>query len=137
MVKKPGGAISRRASLASRLSTLIGSSFFAAVVPRHLLRARCLILQVRRRRPDRRGADIDAPAGQEPGVHRSLALEVDGAPFLEPERLAQSPSSGPRDLHPPSHAVGFHAAGDVHGVTPQVIDELALAYDAGHSRASV
>src|SRR5439155_12830452 len=42
-----------------------------------------------------------------------------------------------RDLHATGYAVRFHPAGNIHGVTPDIVEEQAPADDASHHLAGV
>src|SRR6185503_4893191 len=72
----------------------------------------------------------------EPRRHLALALDRECAALLEQERLTQELSCAVRYLDPSRNAMGFHAAGDGHGVTPHVVDVQAFADHSGHHRAA-
>src|SRR5262249_53704824 len=72
---------------------------------------------------------------QEPNSHRTLSFYLDYASFFEVKPLRELVTGLGRDLNFPRFAGRFHARGDVHGVTPYIVEELARANDTGHDGA--
>ena len=68
-------------------------------------------------------------------MHLALALDIDCATHFQHERRAQSLLRGFRHMDSTRQAVGFHPDGRVDHVSPQVIEKLALADNAGRDRA--
>src|SRR6185503_9462413 len=60
--------------------------------------------------------------GQEPRLQLAPAFDLERAPLLQPERLAQEQAGALRDLYPSGHAVRFHPAGGVDGITPHIVE---------------
>src|SRR5476649_1331354 len=80
-------------------------------------------------------ARLAIPAVQKPSVHLALAFYLDGPAFFKRELPVQSLPGGVGHMDAPGHAVGFHPAGRVDRVAPQVVEKFALADDAGDDRA--
>ncbi len=77
------------------------------------------------------------PPDEEPGRGRPHALHLDGASPLAAEPGAEAIGHLAGDLDPARDARRLHAAGHVHGVAPDVVDELAAADDARDDRSVV
>src|SRR5581483_7991813 len=78
-----------------------------------------------------------APRPYVPDGHRALALDLGGAPRLAVEAVGDALVGALGDLHGAGRAVRLHAAGDVDGVAPQVVQEPLLPDDPGDHRAGV
>ena len=74
-------------------------------------------------------------AEQQVGHHRPLPADVDHAARLELQGILQALVRRLGDLHPARDAVRFHPARGVHGVAPDVVDELPEPDHAGDGRA--
>src|SRR6185369_16821350 len=68
---------------------------------------------------------------QEPGAHHALALYRDLAARRQDVHFLQQLPRFIGDVHHPRFAVRFHPTRGVHGVSPDVVNELALADHAG------
>ncbi len=64
--------------------------------------------------------------------HRAFALDVDTAVRIETKVLMEVLMSRCRDLDTIRQAVRLHSTGDVHRVTPDVIDEFMGPYDPSY-----
>src|SRR5262245_25670755 len=85
-------------------------------------------------RRDRRDGHRRPLADDEVRLHPSLALDLDRVARLELEHGRQERLGRRGHVNAPWHAVRLHAARRVHGVAPQVVDELLLADDTGDDR---
>jgi hypothetical protein len=74
--------------------------------------------------------DIDS-ALEEIGFLLAAALDLDISACFEEILLMHALVDGVGDLDLAGDAVTFHAAGEVHGVAPKIIDKLLNANDAG------
>src|SRR5687768_17737550 len=91
--------------------------------------------------PSRNRAPAEAAAGHhlsrllsavdEPDRQLSLALDVDHSAWFADKVVVDQVVGLLRDLDQSTRAIGFHAAGSIDGIAPQVVDEL-LATD--HTR---
>jgi hypothetical protein len=65
-----------------------------------------------------------APCLEEVRLHLALALDLDDPAAFEPIPGAEQIVDRLRDVDPTREAVGFHPAGRVHRISPQVVGEL-------------
>src|SRR5262249_29140928 len=77
--------------------------------------------------------DVAAP-DQIPGVHDALALDVDLAALLEHEIVVEAFVDVVGHLNSTLDIRGFHPCGDVDGIAPDVVEELARTDDSGYHR---
>ena len=77
------------------------------------------------------------PWREEISRHHASALDLDGLASLGLEPSFQGVQGFGRDMDAAGLPEGLHAARDVHGVTPDIVDELVLADDPGRHRARV
>src|SRR3954451_9139211 len=70
-------------------------------------------------------------------LHPALASDFDHAASFELKRLAQRALGMFGHLYSASTAVCFHSRSSIHGVTPNVIEQLASADHACHRRAGM
>src|SRR4029078_6394002 len=70
---------------------------------------------------------------EEPGRHRPFALDLDLAARREGELSAEASVEAFGDLDPPADTAGFHAAGGIDRVAPEVVHELLASDHAGDS----
>src|ERR1017187_1932124 len=81
--------------------------------------------------PKIRQDDVGA-AEQKIGFLRAFTFAVDAAMRLEPKVLLEMLMGCCRDLDTIRQAVRLHSTGDVHCITPDVIDEFVGPYDPGY-----
>src|SRR4051812_19133686 len=67
-----------------------------------------------------------APTREKIGLHSALSFHVDLPAVFEQEGALQPFVRLLRYLNGAGFAVGFHAAGRIHGVSPHVVDEFFL-----------
>src|SRR5947208_10875628 len=82
-----------------------------------------------------RYASGGSAADELPAGHRPLAFDLDRAARRQPVAVAQQLVRALGDLDRPGQRVGLHAAGGVHRVAPEVVDELRPADDTGDDGA--
>ena len=70
-------------------------------------------------------------------MHLAFALDVDGTALFKFEIAVQQTPGGVRYLDTPGDTAGFHAAGSVDNVSPQVVEKLSLADDPRDDRPTV
>jgi hypothetical protein len=83
-------------------------------------------------RPRLTKSEPSAAAQQKIRFHRAFTFDVDAAVRLEPKSLAKVSTGCCRDLDAVWQAVRLHSTGDVHRITPDVVDEFVGSYDPGH-----
>ena len=71
------------------------------------------------------------------GCHIALALDVNAAPVFEHVAIAKFLVNRYRYLDAPCLPMGFHTAGDVDRISPQVVDKFFGANDPGHHRPRI
>src|SRR5687767_6951507 len=74
---------------------------------------------------------------EEPRAHRALPLHVDRPARLALEVVADELVRRFAEVDPPRHAVRLHAARGVHGVAPDVENELSQSDDPAHAGPAV
>lgn len=75
--------------------------------------------------------------GQQVGIHNALTLDGNLAARLEEVPVAQSLLNLLSNLDTPRQPMRFHPAGNIDGISPQVITEFLCANHARHHRANV
>src|SRR6185437_15766218 len=70
-------------------------------------------------------------------LHLALPLDFHRLARLEAELVAEKLAGSRRHGDPLDLAIFFHAARGVHGVSPDVVDELVPADDPGDERAAI
>src|SRR5215472_3555980 len=76
-------------------------------------------------------------AVQQPRFGLSFALHLNGATAFKLKTVLQALVDASRDLNASWNARGFHAAGEVHGIAPEIVDELSDANDASDDWTAV
>ena len=71
------------------------------------------------------------------GLHGAFAFDLDFPAWLEPKLIFEIFVGPGTDLNVVRLTLRLHAAGDVHGVAPQIIDELVLSDHTGHYRTGM
>src|SRR5450759_814309 len=64
------------------------------------------------------------PAEQKIGFHRAFTFDVDASVRLEPKVISKVSLRSCRDLYTVWQTVRLHTTGDVHRVTPDVVDKI-------------
>src|ERR1700756_4755472 len=76
-------------------------------------------------------------AVQQPGFDFALALDLDHAAGFELVTVLEAFVDGARDLNLSGHAGRLHAACEVYGVSPEVVDEFGGSDNAGDNGTGV
>ena len=77
------------------------------------------------------------PAEHMPYLHLACAFHLDGSPGFAVESVLDQLMRAAGNLNDPTSAMGFHAAREIYGFAPEVINEFFSADDAGHHRTGV
>jgi hypothetical protein len=77
-------------------------------------------------------SEPSAAAEQKIGFHRAFPFNVDAAVRLKQKVPVKVCMGCCRDLDTVRQTVRLHSTGDVHSITPDIVDEFVGPYDPGH-----